>query len=111
MKNEGINTSIANNPKQSLRVLAANEWSQLPDSLLLGVMKTFQIEKFLREFSFSSICSLNILHSACRFLIKWFLMKEKACKQSNVHVFTCYREVIPGICVLSLDVDKNINST
>ena len=46
---------------QSMRVLAANEWNELPNSCLFGVIKIVQIEAFLREFSFSSIISLNIL--------------------------------------------------
>ena len=40
--------------KQSIRVFYVNEWSQLPNSLLFGAIKIVQIEKFLREFSFSS---------------------------------------------------------
>ena len=44
-----------------MRALAANEWNQLSNSSLSGVIEIFQIEKFHREFSFSSISSLNIL--------------------------------------------------
>ena len=41
--------------------LAANEWSRNLDSWFFAVIKTFHTEKFLREFSFISISSLNIL--------------------------------------------------
>ena len=44
-----------------MRVLAADEWDRLPNSSLLAVIKIFQTEKFLRNFSFSSLSSLNIL--------------------------------------------------
>ena len=32
-----------------------NEWKQLPNSRLFAVMKTFEIEKFLRNFVLSSM--------------------------------------------------------
>ena len=55
MKHETLDTS-----KQSMLVLAANEWNRLPNSSLFAVIKIFQIEKFLREFPFSSISSVHI---------------------------------------------------
>ena len=50
---------------------------------MLVFIKIFQIEKFLRDVVFSSISSLNIMPSTCRFLINRFLIK-KACISKEV---------------------------
>ena len=39
----------------SMLVLTANEWNRRPNSLLLAVIKVFQIEMFFRYLSFSTI--------------------------------------------------------
>ena len=57
MKHEVLDTSIAKKPTL---ILATNEWNRLPNSWLFAVIPIFQIEKFVREFSFSGISSLNI---------------------------------------------------
>ena len=41
-------------------VLVANEWNRFPNSRMPAVTKSFRIEKFLREFSFSGISPLNV---------------------------------------------------
>ena len=47
----------------------------IPDFLLL--QKIFKIEKFLREFSFSSISSLNVLAFYMQVLYKGLLIKKR----------------------------------
>ena len=60
----------------SMRILAVNEWSRLPNSSLLAVIECFKIEKFLRFLSVSSISSLNIsaVYMWAPYKRKWLLI-------------------------------------
>ena len=76
MKLETLDTSVAKN--LCWFWLQINGTGFLVLDCLLVVIIVIQTEKFLREFSISSLSSLDIL-ALCRLLIKWFLIKT-ACK-------------------------------
>ena len=71
-------------------VLVANERNRLPNFWWLAVAIIGQIEKFLKEFSFSCIRSFNILAFSCRLLVKWLRTKTE-CSQECVQF---HREAI-----------------
>ena len=59
---------------------------------MLGVIKIFQIEKFLRDFVFSSIVLYIFRPSTCRFLINRFLIEK-----SVYIVYRVYAVRPPGV--------------